>query len=86
MMDIGQAIAEAKDGRRIARTGWNGKDQFVYYVPGGNYKAQTPAARGEFGEYVPYDPYLALKNAQGTVSTWAPSCNDALAEDWIVLL
>ena len=34
---------------------------------------------------VPYAAYLALKNVDETVSTWAPSINDTLAEDWQVV-
>jgi hypothetical protein len=32
---------------------------------------------------VEYEPYLAIKNVKGTVSTWVPSINDCLAEDWM---
>jgi hypothetical protein len=33
-MTFGEALAACKDGARIAREGWNGKDQFVYYQSG----------------------------------------------------
>jgi hypothetical protein len=32
-----------------------------------------------------YNPYLAIKTVQGSVSTWVPSINDVLAEDWEVV-
>lgn len=81
-MDIGEAINMAKDGVRIARTGWNSHAQYVYYVPAASYPAQTDSAKAEFGETVPYRAYLALKTPAGDVATWAPSCSDALAVDW----
>lgn len=83
-MNFGQAIDAVKEGKRIAREGWNGKGMFVYYVPANSYPTQTEVAKKEFGEVAHYNPYLAIKNVNGTVSTWVPSINDVLAEDWEV--
>jgi len=33
---------------------------------------------------VPYNAYMAIKNVDNTVSTWVPSVNDCLAEDWVI--
>lgn len=76
------ALSALKDGKKVARTGWNGKGMYVYYVPGAEYEACTKTARKEFGNKVPYEPYFAIKNVKGTISTWVPSINDCLAEDW----
>ena len=86
-MNFGDAIKELKLGKRLQRTGWNGKGLFIYLVPAASYPAQTGAAKEHFGEgaAVPYAAYLALKNVDETVSTWAPSINDTLAEDWQVV-
>jgi hypothetical protein len=86
-MTFGQALEALKAGKQVARAGWNGKGQFVYLVPAASYPVQTGAAKAIFGDaaLVPYRPYLALKTAQGDVATWAPSCSDALAEDWAVV-
>lgn len=82
--DFGSALVSLKFGRRVTRAGWNAKGMFVYLVPAASYPAQTGAAKAHFGEnaMVPYDAYMALKNAQGTVSTWVPSVSDCLATDW----
>lgn len=87
MMDFGDALKEVKNGKKIARVGWNGAGMFAYYVPANSYPAQTGVAKAFFGEgaMVPYRAYLALKTAQGDIATWAPSGSDALAEDWIVV-
>lgn len=86
MLNIGEAIQLAKyHGKRVARKGWNGANMYVYYVPAASYPAQTPVAKAEFGDMVPYREYLALKTAQGDIATWAPSGSDALAEDWVVV-
>jgi hypothetical protein len=85
--DFGFALAWLKAGARVARAGWNGKHMFVYLVPAASYSAQTGAAKAFFGEngMVPYNAYLALKGVNDTVSTWAPSGSDALAEDWYMI-
>lgn len=86
-LTFGMAIEALKLGQRVARAGWNGNGQFVYLVPAASYPAQTGIAKAYFGAdaMVPYRAYLALKTAQGDVATWAPSCSDALAEDWIIV-
>lgn len=83
--DIGTAMNLVKAGKKVARSGWNGKNMFVYYVPAGNWKAATQVASQVFGDTVPYNHYLAIKNPDGTVSTWAPSGSDALATDWYIV-
>jgi len=86
-LTFGDALQALKAGKRVARAGWNGKGMFVYYVRAAAYLAQSDVAKAYFGEdaYVPYAPYLALKGVDEKVSTWVPSINDALAEDWVVL-
>ncbi len=85
--DFGAALKYLKHGRRVARAGWNGKGMFVYMVPAASYPAQTGAAKAYFGEgsMVPYNAYFALKGVDGAISTWVPSINDSLAEDWVLL-
>ena len=85
-MNFGQAIEAAKQGKAVARTGWNGVSMFAYIVPANRYPAQTGVAKQFFGEgaLVPYRAYFALKTAQGDVATWTPSGSDTLAEDWVV--
>lgn len=86
-LDFGTALRALKDGKRVARAGWNGKGMFAYLVPANSYPAQTGAAKAHFGDgaLVPYNAYLALKGADDAVSTWAPSGSDALAEDWLIV-
>jgi len=86
-MPFGLAIEAMKQGKRVARAGWNGKGMFAYLVPAASYPAQTGVAKKFFGEgaLVPYRAYMALKTAQGDVATWAPSGSDALADDWMIL-
>ena len=86
-MNFGEALEALKLGSRICRDGWNGKGMFVYLVPANAYPVSTEAAKSYFkGELVPYNAYMAIKNTNETVSTWVPSVNDVLAEDWQILL
>ena len=86
-MTFGLALEALKMGLKAARTGWNGKGMFVYMVPPASYPVQTGAAKSHFGEgsMVPYNAYMAIKNVDNTVSTWVPSVNDCLAEDWVLV-
>ena len=85
-MNFGEAIEYVKNGAKIHRDGWNGKGMFVYYVPKGSYAPYSEVAKEIVNSdgLVDYEPYLAIKNVKGTVSTWVPSINDVLAEDWNV--
>lgn len=84
-LTFGQAIEAAKQGKKVARAGWNGSGMFAYIVPAASYPAQTEAARNRFGDMVPYRAYWALKTAQNDVATWAPSGSDSLSEDWMIV-
>lgn len=85
--DFSLALAELKKGKKLTRLGWNGKGMFVYYVPAASYPAMTDVAKSiQDGEgKVKYNPYLALKTVQGTISCWIPSVMDLFAEDWMIM-
>ena len=84
-MNFGEALREAKAGKKIQRIGWNGQGMYAYIVPANAYPAITDIAGKEFGDMVPYRAYWALKTAQNDVATWAPSGSDSLAEDWQII-
>ena len=85
LMSFGGAIDALKAGRAVARAGWNGKGMFVYLVPANTYPASTAIAKEHFGPLgVRYTAYMAIKNPDHRVSTWAPSGSDALADDWML--
>jgi hypothetical protein len=89
-MTFGHAIEVAKQGARIARAGWNGKDMFVVYQPGYPEgipcNANTAAAFGyELGELFKCRPYLQMRCADGTHQMWLASQSDILEEDWVIV-
>ena len=93
-LSFGHAIEYAKLGKKIARTGWNGKNMFVVYmVPvrlppyNTNSKANDRTAKS-IGEYALLDcqPCFAMYNAQKQwVAGWLASQSDMLANDWCVV-
>ena len=87
MMDFGAAIKVLKEGKKVSRKGWNGKNMFLYYVPDNKYTAMTNAAKSiaDKQNKVDYEAYIAMKTAQGNVVPWLASQTDVLSEDWIIV-
>ena len=91
-MDFGEALVALKEGKMVARTGWNGSNMFAVLSPG---YAQLPsnkffnkdlAAYAEtLGGTMSVRPAFMLKTAQDDVAYWIPSGSDLLAEDWVII-
>lgn len=89
-MSFGYAIELLKSGFKMQRKGWNGKGMFVVYQKGYPYgipcNKQTAEAWGmNEGDLFKCNPYLQIKQVDGSHSMWVPSIGDVLAEDWIVV-
>ena len=83
-MNFGLALEAAKMGKKIARKGWNGKDQYV--VLGRSFSYFTS------GEMI-YDAYhedigskaLVFVGTRGSQVGWLASQADMLADDWYIV-
>jgi len=64
------ALAELKKGARLARSGWNGKGQWVQIQVSDVNSRMTL-------------PYFYLHTAQGDLVPWLPSQTDLMAIDWV---
>jgi hypothetical protein len=89
-MDFPTALSECLKGSRITNSKWNGKDQYVFMMPG--YPDGVPAnealsdsAKIPEGKKVVIPPYLMLRNAQGQFVNWVPSTGDLFSKYWEVL-
>jgi hypothetical protein len=84
MATFDKALIAIKDGSRAYRTGWNGKDMFVFLVPGSTFKVNRPPLLGiyEEGTEINYHGHIDMKTADGMVVPWLASQSDLLAEDW----
>ena len=80
-LSFGEAIAAAKNGKRIQRAGWNGKNQYIELATCISYK-------NPFGEIVNADhdaignQAFAFVGTSGVQVGWLASQADMLAEDW----
>lgn len=86
-MDFGKAIEALKQGKKVARKGWNGKGMFLVLQPGSEVNGiemRNPIARNYYDmKRVKIAPYIDLKAADDTyVVGWTASQQDMLSEDW----
>ena len=80
-MDFGQAIEEVKRGKKIARKGWNGKEQYVELATNVSYKSPngtvTNVDHKDMGNKA-----LAFVGTSCVQLGWLASQADMLSEDW----
>jgi hypothetical protein len=83
---FGRALAHLKVGGRVQRKGWNGKDMFLFLVPGSTFKVNRPPLLGIYveGTEIRYHAHIDMKTATGEIVPWLCSQTDALAEDWLL--
>lgn len=83
-MNFGLAIEAAKKGKKIARAGWNGKNQYVELATCISYRN---AAGGDIN--VNHDAIgnkaLAFVGTSGVQMGWLASQADMLADDWRIV-
>lgn len=87
---FGEAVRKMKDGKKVARLGWNGKGMWVVYrtgYPNGiACNKNTAEAFGiPEGSVVKIRPYLQMFCADGTFQMWFATQSDILANDWMVV-
>lgn len=91
-MNFGETLEALKEGKKVARKGWNGANMFAVLSPG---KVDNPSSNfwnkhlaeyaDSIGGSMSVRPSLMLKTAQDDVAYWAPSGSDCLAEDWYLV-
>lgn len=89
-LTFGIAIELLKKGLKVARKGWNGKGLFIVYQKGYPEgipcNKQTADAWGlNEGDLFKCNPYLQIKQVDGSHSMWVPSIGDCLANDWEIV-
>lgn len=67
-MDFSEALINLKQGKKLKRKGWNGKNLFVQ-----SYKSAICG-----------DMFAIINTATlpNTINSWVPSVSDLYAEDW----
>lgn len=86
-LTFGQAIEALKQGKKVARAGWNGKGMFLFLVPGSTFKVNRAPLLGIYpeGTEVNYCSHIDMKTADDKVVPWLTSQTDVLAEDWDIV-
>ena len=97
-LDFSDALHALKQGRRVARAGWNGRGMWIALTPGSTIDASAarPGAAMHIAES--FDPgqaitpqitilgHIDMRAADGNlVVGWLASQTDMLAEDWVCL-
>lgn len=86
-MTFGDALEAMKQGKRVARKGWNGKNMYVFLAT--DVEFNTMADISEFygsADGVEVLPMCVLRTAQGNMQPgWLASQADMLAEDWYIV-
>ena len=71
-MNFGEAIEAMKNGKKVARNGWNGRGMWLaIQMPDTYSKMQLP--------------YIYMNTAQSQLVPWLASQTDMLADDWCVV-
>jgi hypothetical protein len=86
-MPFSLAIEAVKQGKRIARKGWNEKNQYVFLIPDYNFKREgIPALETDSREDVTFWGCLCIMTTCGKVQMgWLASQGDMLADDWYIV-
>ena len=89
-LSFGEAINALKIGKKVARTGWNGKGMWLMLAQGSKgtlaqIEADSCYHRAGLTE-VCVDPHIDMFTAQGTMQPgWLASQADMLSDDWEIV-
>jgi len=93
-MTFGLAIEALKQGKRIARQGWNGKGMFLFLLPAGIVPTKVindPALRDVIESEVGGETFEALGTIRmftadkKVLTGWLASQTDMLSDDWMIV-
>ena len=96
LMNFGEVIEALKQGKCIAREGWNGKGMFVCkQVPAEIYCNIIPKMSSlpqtakdilfDRDKSIFYVNQMIIIKPDNTIDSWIPSSSDVFAEDWIII-
>ena len=85
--DFGWALIKLKEGKKVSRSGWNGKGMWLVlqkgYPEGVPCNKNSAEAYGkQEGEIIKVLPYIVMKTVDNFFVPWLASQTDVLAEDW----
>ena len=91
-LTFGEAIEALKQGKKVARSGWNGKDMYLWLLPAADVKEEwckephLKKLANENGGTVECLGSIRMRTADKKVLTgWLASQTDMLSEDWLIV-
>lgn len=81
-LTFGLAIEAVKLGKKVARSGWNGKGMWLSYCDPYFNSQFTLIEKDIEGTFA---PYIGMKTVDNKYVPWLASQTDVLAEDWLIL-
>lgn len=83
-MDFGKAIQELKQGKKLQRSGWNGKNQYIELATNISYKNAENEIINVEHENIG-NKAIAFVGTSGVQLGWLASQADMLANDWQIV-
>jgi hypothetical protein len=86
-MNFSEALELIKQGKKLARENWNGKDMFIFLVQGSEFVVNRRPLTEFYpeGTKIKYHAHIDMKTAQGYIVPWLASQADLLTDDWIIV-
>ena len=92
ILNFGAALEALKQGKKVARKGWNGKGMFLWLKPGTMVKSEwchdpeLKAIADKNGGEIEALGTICMKTADDKIlSGWLASQTDVLSEDWVLV-
>lgn len=83
-MNFGQALNELKKGKRVARSNWNGKNQYIELATNISYKNTNDEIVNTEHEAIG-NKAIAFVGTSGVQLGWLASQSDMLSDDWFIV-
>ncbi len=81
-MNFGEVLKKIKEGKKVARRGWNGKGMYLFLANG----EDLSRCLFKDEDNIKCQDSICMYTAQGTVCVgWLASQADMLSEDWKVV-
>ena len=83
-MDFGDALKVLKDGKKVAREGWNGKNQYIELATNISYVNANGTVVNCKHDAIG-NKAIAFVGTSGVQMGWLASQSDMLADDWHIV-
>ena len=85
-LSFGLAVEALKMGKKVARSGWNGKGMFLFVSDKTEIKVVPKTLTKPFiFTSVVYQPHICICDVIKNVTPWVASQTDVLADDWLLV-